>query len=88
MSRLVTSKSVLAPMMRKHYPPLAIQLVVRLAWALAWALVKGVVIIVLAPIYSRIMIMMMTSSSPPCRPCHRRQAAVALVQGLFVELAW
>ncbi len=49
MSRLVTSKSVPAPMMRITLPPLAIRLVVELAWTLAWALVRGVVVIVLAP---------------------------------------
>ncbi len=49
MSRLVMSKSVPAPMMRITLPPLAIWLVIELAWALASALVRGVVVIVLAP---------------------------------------
>ncbi len=46
----MTSKSVLAPMMRITLPPpLAIWLVVVLAWALAWELVRGIVVIVLTP---------------------------------------
>ncbi len=45
----MTSKSVPAPMIRITPPPLAIRLVVELAWALAWALVRGVVVNVLAP---------------------------------------
>jgi hypothetical protein len=89
MSRLVTSKSVHAPMMRITLPP-----PLQSSWLLSWLgrwlghWLGGLSLSSLHQTYSMITMMMTMPLSPPCHPCHRRRATVALVWGLVVELAW